>query len=257
MEADGPGAPGVAIVNEAFTRKFNLDGVRAVGKRMSSGGEPGDELDLEIVGVVQDSKYNDVKGEVPPLFITAARQDTMLGGLHFYARTAGDPASVLSAVPDLVRRLDPNLPVDGLQRVETQVNDNVFVDRMISSLAAAFAVLATVLAAIGLYGVMAYTVTQRTREIGLRMALGAEGRRVRGMVLSQVLRMAVIGGIIGGGAALLLGRAAGSLLFGIEGHDPWVMLGSAVLLSGVALGAGFVPAHRAARVDPMDALRSD
>ena len=256
-EADGPGAPGVAIVNEAFTRKFNLDGARAVGQRMASGARFGDDLDLEIVGVVQDSKYNNVKGDVPPLFVTPARQDTTLGNLHFYARTAGDPATVLAAVPDLVRSLDPNLPVQDLQRVETQVADNVFVDRMISGLAAAFAVLATVLAAIGLYGVMAYTVTQRTREFGLRMALGAEGRRVRGMVLSQVLRMAVIGGVLGGLAALLLGRAASSLLFGIEGHDPLVLVGAVVLLAGVALSAGYLPAHRAARVDPMDALRSD
>lgn len=256
-EADGPGTPRVALVNEAFTRKFNLDGARAVGMRMASSGSEGDDLDVEIVGVVQDSKYNNVKGDVPPLFMTPARQDTTLGSLHFYARTASDPAAVLSRVPDLIRGLDPNLPVEGLQRVETQVDDNVFVDRMISTLAAAFAVLATALASIGLYGVMAYTVTQRTREIGLRMALGAEGRRVRRMVLAQVVRMGVIGGVLGGLAALALGRTARSLLFGIEGHDPLVLVGAASLLALVAVGAGYLPASRAARVDPMEALRSD
>jgi len=256
-EADGPGAPGVVLVNEAFTRKFNLDGARAVGMRMADGGGPGDDLDLEIVGVVQDAKYNNVKGDVPPLFMTPALQDTTLGNLHFYARTAGDPAPVLAAIPGVIRGLDPNLPVEGLQRMKTQVNDNVFVDRMISTLAAAFAILATVLAAIGLYGVMAFTVTQRTREIGLRMALGAEAARVRKMVLLQVARMGVIGGVLGGIAALLLGRMAGSLLFGIEGHDPVVLVGAASLLAMVAVGAGYIPARRAAGVDPMAALRSE
>jgi predicted permease len=256
-QADGPGTPRVALVNEAFTRKFNLDGARAVGARMANGGGEGDDLEIEIVGVVQDSKYNNVKGDVPPLFMTPALQDTTLGNLHFYARTAGDPAAVLSLVPDLVRRLDPNLPVEGLQRVETQVNDNVFLDRMISTLAAAFAVLATVLAAIGLYGVMAFMVTQRTREIGLRMALGAEGARVRRMVLAQVVRMGVIGGVLGAVAALLMGRTAGSLLYGIEGHDPLVLVGAAALLAVVAISAGYLPARRAAKVDPMEALRSE
>ncbi|HSM03565.1 MAG TPA: ABC transporter permease [Longimicrobiales bacterium] len=254
-EIDGPGAPQVAVVNEAFTRKFNLDGARAVGRWMSTGGGEGDELDIQIVGVVQDAKYNDVKSEVPPLFFLPARQDTTLGGLNFYVRTAGDAGPVLSAIPDLVRSLDPNLPVEGLQRLETQIKENVFVDRLITTFASAFAVLATLLAAVGLYGVLAYTVAQRTREIGLRMALGAGSRSVRSMVLGQVTRMAVIGGVGGGIAALFLGRTAGSLLYGIAGHDPYVVLLAAVVLAVVAMGAGYIPARRAARVDPMVALR--
>jgi ABC-type antimicrobial peptide transport system permease subunit len=126
---------------------------------------------------------------------------------------------------------------------------------MISILSAAFAVLATLLAAVGLYGVLAYTVAQRTREIGVRMALGADGRTVRAMVLRQVGFMLLIGGTIGIAAALGLGRAASSLLFGLEGHDPAVFVIAAIVLATFALAAGYVPALRASRVDPMHALR--
>jgi predicted permease len=256
-ETDAPGTPRVAVVNEAFTRKFNLDGARAVGRWMDSGGDGEDALDIQIVGVVQDAKYNSVKSEVPPLFFLPAQQDTTLGRLHFYVRTAGDPSPVLAAIPDIVRSLDPNLPVERLQRLETQIKENVFVDRLITTFASAFAVLATLLAAVGLYGVLAYTVAQRTREIGLRMALGAGGGRVRRMVLAQVTRMAVLGGVMGGIAALFLGRTAGSLLYGIQGHDPYVVLLAAVVLASVAMGAGYIPARRAARVHPMEALRHE
>ncbi len=145
--------------------------------------------------------------------------------------------------------------MEDLKTLEQQVLDNVVLDRLISMLSAAFAVLATLLAAVGLYGVLAYTVAQRTREIGLRMALGADGPRVRRMVLRQVGRMTLIGGVIGIVAALGLGRAASSLLFGMEGYDPFVVGVVAALLAGVALGAGYIPALRASRVDPMRALR--
>jgi ABC-type antimicrobial peptide transport system permease subunit len=136
-----------------------------------------------------------------------------------------------------------------------QVRDNVFLDRMISTMSAGFAVLATLLAAVGLYGVLAYTVAQRTREIGLRMALGAAPSRVRAMVLRQVTMMTVIGGTIGLVAAIFAGRAAKAILYQMEGHDPIVLVVSVVVLTIVALGAGFIPAHRASRVDPMLALR--
>ena len=136
-----------------------------------------------------------------------------------------------------------------------QVRENVFADRFITVLSAAFAVLATVLAAVGLYGVLAYTVAQRTREIGLRMALGADPGNVRGMVLRQVGWMTLIGGAIGLVAAVGLGRAAQALLFELQGHDPTVLAGAALGLTLVALGAGFIPALRASRVDPMRALR--
>ncbi len=251
--ADNADAPKVAIINEAFARKFGLDPRAAVGKRMAMG--RGGDLDMEIVGVVQDAKYNDVKQEAPPVFVIPYLQMSQVGSLTFYLRTGMDPSSVLRAIPRVVNRLDPNLPVQNLKTLEEQAKENVFLDRMISTLAAAFATLATLLAAVGLYGVLAYSVAQRTREIGVRMALGAEGGRVRGLVLWQVARMVVIGGVIGILGAVALGRGAQSLLFEMQGLDPVVMLLSALLLSAVAMGAGYVPALRASRVDPMHALR--
>lgn len=138
-----------------------------------------------------------------------------------------------------------------------QVRDNVFLDRMISILSAAFAVLATLLAGVGLYGVLSYSVAQRTREIGVRMALGADRAQVRGLVMKQVGWMTAIGGVLGIAAALGLGKAARSLLYGLEGHDLMVFSLSVILLALVALAAGFVPARRASQVDPMQALRYD
>ena len=141
--------------------------------------------------------------------------------------------------------------------MQMQIEENTFGDRIISTLSAAFAVLATLLAAVGLYGVLAYTVAQRTREIGLRVALGAEPARVRGLILRQMAVMTFIGGLVGLAAALALGRAAQSLLYEVTGYDPLTLVASVVLLSVIALGAGAIPAHRASRVDPLLALRAD
>jgi predicted permease len=250
--SDDAGSLRVAIVNTAFAEKFNL-GRDAVGKWMAQGG--GDSLNIQIVGLVQNAKYSKVKDEVPPLFFTPYRQDERVGSMSFYVRTAVPPQQVLRSVPGVIAALDPNLPIEELKSMQQQVRENVFLDRLTSTLSAAFAALATVLAAVGLYGVLAYTVSQRTREIGVRMALGADARRVRSMVLRQVARVLIIGGAIGIAAALALGRAASSLLFGLEGNDPVVVTLAAALLALIALAAGYIPAHRASRVEPMDALR--
>lgn len=251
--SDAAGAPQVAIVNEAFARKFNL-GRDAVGKWMAVG-RVGKELDIQIVGLAQDAKYSQVKDDVPPMFFLPYRQNNSLGSMNFYVRTSLEARQVLRAAPGVIAGLDPNLPVENLKTLPQQVRENVYLDRMISTLSAAFASLATLLAAIGLYGVLAYTVAQRTREFGVRMALGADGRRVRRLVLRQVGRMLIVGGALGIGGALGLGRAARSLLFGLEGHDPVVVAAATVVLVLIALGAGFIPALRASRVDPMQALR--
>ena len=251
--ADAAGAPKVAIVNEAFAQKFNL-GRDAVGKRMSgSGGNS--PLDVEIVGFVQNAKYSDVKRTVPPQFFRPYRQDETVGRITYYVRTSLAPEQLLPNIPKVLARLDANLPVENLRTLPQQVRENVFLDRFISVLSAAFACLATLLAAIGLYGVLAYTVAQRTREIGLRMALGAAPARVRGMILRQVGVMTLVGGAIGLAAAVGLGRLAESLLFQLQGYDPAVLAGAAAALTLVALGAGFIPAHRASQVEPMSALR--
>ncbi len=214
----------VAIVNEAFAKKFNL-GHDAVGKFMANGGGPNVKLDMQIVGLVKDAKYSQVKQEIPPLFFIPYRQDKTIGQMNFYIRTSLDPEQMMPTLQKVVARLDPNLPVEGIKTMTRQVKDNVFLDHMISVLSAAFAALATLLAAVGLYGVLAYTVSQRTREIGLRMALGAAPERVRRMV------------------------------FELKGRDPLVLAAAALALATVALAAGFIPAHRASRIDPMRALR--
>jgi len=250
--ADIEGSPKVAIVNEAFTKKFKL-GRNAVGKHMAQGDSG--PLDIEIVGVVQNAKYSQVKQEIPPLFFRPYRQSERVGSISFYARTSGDTVQLLRSIPAVMARLDPNLPLEDLKTMPQQVRENVFMDRMISTLSAAFAFLATVLAAVGLYGVLAYTVSQRTREIGLRMALGADRARVRGMILKQVGWMTLIGGTIGVVGAYYLGRAAASLLFELKPYDPAVIGLSVVLLTIVAFGAGYIPAYRASRVHPMQALR--
>src|SRR6185312_13481131 len=176
-DADGPGAQKVAIVNEEFVKKFKL-GHDAVGKMIGSGQGWRSKQDTMIVGVAQNAKYSEIKRKVPPLFFRPKRQD-------------------------------PNLPVEELKTLTQQVRDNTFLDRMMTTLSSLFAGLATLLAAVGLYGVLAYTVSQRTREIGLRMALGAAPARVRSMVLKQVGWMTLVGGIVGLAGAVALGRQAG------------------------------------------------
>jgi len=238
-------------VNQAFAKKFNL-GESAVGKFISTSGP--DSLNIQIVGVIPDVKYNDVKQAVEAMFYTPWRQETHVGQMSFYVRSA-EPAALLRALPAVLKHIDPGLPMNGLKTMPEQIRENVSVDRLISVLSASFAVLATVLAAVGLYGVLAYSVAQRTREIGVRMALGAGSGRVRALVLRQVSGMMLVGGGIGLVGALGLGRAARSLLYGLEGHDPVVFALAATLLTLVAFGAGYVPARRASLVDPVRALR--
>ena len=252
--SDVLGAPRVAVVNEVFAQKFGLNGPEAVGKWMSTN-DMSDELDIQIIGLIGDAKYSQVKQETPPLFFLPYRQRESIGAISFYLRTGTDPGVVMRAIPSVIHSLDANLPVEELKTLDQQVRESIFLDRLISSLSASFAILATLLAAIGLYGVLAYTVTQRTREIGLRMALGANSQRVRRMVLWQVGKMTIVGGIVGIGAGLGLGRAARSLLYGHEGTDPLVIGIVAMLLTLVALGAGYIPAFKASKVDPMGALR--
>jgi len=245
--------PRVAVVNEAFAKKFNL-GRDAVGKHMSDQGFDG-KKDIEIVGLVQNAKYSDVKREVPPQFFRPYRQDKNAGFITFYVRTAADPVPFMTNIPKAIAQLDAQLPVENLRTLPEQIRQNVFLDRFISVLSTAFACLATLLAAVGLYGVLAYTVSQRTREFGVRMALGAAPGRVRGMVMRQVGVMTIVGGAIGLAGAIGLGKLSESLLYQLKGSDPIVLTGAGVALALVALGAGFIPAHRASQVEPMRALR--
>ena len=217
----------------------------------------GDSLNIQVVGVVRNVKYNDVKDSVPAVFYTPWRQDASSGNLDFYVKGTLEPGHMLGTLRSVMKRIDPSLPVEELKTMPQQVKENIFLDRMISVLSSAFALLATLLAGVGLYGVLSYSVTQRTREIGVRMALGADAPRVRRLVMRQVAIMLVIGGTVGILAAIGLGTAARSLLYELKTHDPVAVTGAAVLLALVALAAGFIPARRAALVDPISALRYD
>jgi predicted permease len=252
--ADRVGAPRVAIVNEAFAKKLGL-GPDIVGRRMRQGSNG--PLDMEIVGLVRNAKYSNVKDAVPAIFYTPYRQDEHLAGASFYVRTPLDPASFLKTVPAVMATLDPNLPIEDLRTMEDQVRVNEFGDRALVMLSLSFALIATLLAAIGLYGVLAYSVAQRTREFGVRIALGAAPSQVRRLVLRSVVWLTVIGGVIGAGAAFALGRAIESLLYEMKSRDPWVFVTAVGVLVCFALLAGFVPAWRASRIAPMAALKAE
>jgi predicted permease len=255
--AERAGAPKVAVVNEAFVRKFGL-GARAVGTRVGRDGDsPDGTLDIEIVGVVRDASYSGVKQVAPPMLYTPYRQDTTVNAAAFYVRAGGAAEQVLRAIPGAVARVDGALPVVLLKPLRQQARESVYLDRMVGALSAGFAVLATLLAAVGLFGVLAYSVAQRRREIGVRMALGADAGRVRVLVLRQTATMVLVGGVVGVAGALGLGRLAGSLLFQLEGHDPVVLAMATVVVVLVALGAAWLPARRAARVSPAGALRGE
>lgn len=250
-EADRRGTGQVAIVNEAFARKFHLGG-DAVGKFMSASGP--ESLTIQIVGVVPDVKYADVKDAVPPIFYVPWRQDTNVPFMNFYVR-ASRPRVVFQDIRSAMRGIDRGLPVEDLKTMPEQVRENIFLDRLVSMLASAFAALATLLAAVGLYGVLAYAVAQRTREIGIRMALGADARLVRGMVIRQVGALTAVGGLVGLLGAWGLGRSVRSLLYGLRAADPVVFTLALAGLAIVAFASAYVPARRASRVDPVRALR--
>jgi predicted permease len=254
--SDVADAPKVAIVNEAFARKFKL-GSNPAGQRMRYGA--GGPLDIEIVGLAQDAKYRSVKGAAPPQFYLPYRQPLRrpVTALTFYVRSTGDPQSLVTMIPGVIRRIDPNLPVNNLRTMDDQIWGNVTTDRVLAVLSSSFAGLATLLAAIGLYAVLAYTVTQRFKEIGIRMALGARAFDVGHMIFAHVGRLALVGGVIGIAVALGLGRLAEALLFEVDGTDPAILAIAAAAITTVVLAAAAVPTRRATRVDPVVALRAE
>ena len=249
---DGANSPKVAVVNEAFAKKFS-PGQRIVGKRMQIGS--GKANDIEIVGLVKNAKYSQVKDAVPPVFYIPYRQDKRIGAAFFYVTTKIPTDSVVAQVRAAVASLDANLPLGDFRTLENQVEENIQTDRVVSLLAAAFAGLATLLAAVGLYGVLSYNVARRTREIGIRLAVGAEPVAIRNLVFQELGWMTLIGVAIGLPSAVALSRYAESLLFELKGADPMVLAAGVLLVGGVSLLAGYLPARRAMKVDPIHALR--
>jgi predicted permease len=255
LPSDGATAPKVAIVNESLLRQLNV-GTEALGRRMGlgAGNIP---IDIEIVGIVGDAKYSDVKEPPPPQFYLPHRQVDQLGALNFYVRSAAPVETVLSAIPPLLRRVDRSLPIENLRTVEDQVRAATDQDRALTTLSGAFALLALALAAVGLYGVLSYTAARRRREFGVRAALGADPARIRRLVFAGVGWMALAGGFAGTAAALALARLAQSFLFGIEGQDAAVLASAAAVVAIVTFATAALPARRAGRVDPAQTLRGE
>jgi predicted permease len=235
----------VAIVSQRFAERLGLTPDDALGRTIDGAwGQP-----FEIVGVVADVRSGTITEEIEPRMFTPG-----VGGTY-YVRSARPPADLMNAIRDTVARVDPSMTVSSMSTMEQQFLDSIAIQRFAAGAASAFAMLATALAALGLYGVVAYSVARRSREIGLRFALGAPASRIRGTVLRQAVRMAVIGLVLGAIVAWLLGLAAQSLLFGVAAGDPLALAAAAALLSVVMLGAAYIPARRASRVDPMTVLR--
>ena len=251
-QSDSAAAPKVAVVNETFVKRF-LDGRNPLGIQFSAGGGPAP--DITIVGVVKDSHYSSVKDPAPPLYYQPWRQDKQINGLHFYVRTALPEKQMVPQIRRVMGSLDRDLPLEDLRTLDEQIRMNVQTDRIVLQLAAVFAVLATGLAMLGLYGVMAHSVTRRTREIGIRMALGAEPGRIRGMVLRELLWILIAGLVTGVPAAMLLARYTETQLFGVKARDVMVIAGAVLALTMTAIAAGYLPARKASRVNPLEALR--
>jgi putative ABC transport system permease protein len=242
------------IVNEMFVKKY-LAGKNAVGRHVGFGSDPGTKADMEIIGVIKDVKYTAIRDEIPQQMFIPFLASKSAGGMVVYVRTALEPNSLFPVLRSKVREIDSNVPVYAMRTTEKQIDNLLTTERLIASLSAVFGFLATLLAVIGLYGVMAYAVSRRTREIGIRMALGAEQGRVIWMVLKEALLLVGIGIVVGLPAAWSLSKLIESQLFGLKGRDPVTMVLAAIGLAVVASLAGYLPAVRASRVDPLHALR--
>jgi predicted permease len=251
--SDVEGAPQIAVINESMAKYF-WGKENPIGKRFGWGRDDG-TFPIEVVGVVRDSKFATLRDEVPRFVYTPWTQQEFLDTMTFYVRTAGEGAGRPNAVRQVVQRLDPNLPIFDMKTMEAQVDESLFLERLVASLSLLFGALATVLAAVGLYGVMSYTVSRRTREIGIRMALGAARTSVLWMVLGEVAAMAAAGIVLGLPIAIGLSRFVASQLYGLSPTDPITLAVATVILGSVAMLAGYMPARRATRVDPMLALR--
>jgi predicted permease len=247
---DSKTAPKVAIINETAARKLFPNG-SAIGRRV--GFSPEQASEFEIVGVMKDTKYNSVRNAAPPTLYQSHLQGN-LRSMNFVLRTQGDPAAMIEPVRAAVRAVDPAVPITNVATQTEQVERRFAQERLFAMAYSLFGGLALLLACIGLFGLMSYTVARRTNEIGIRMALGAQRGTVVRMVLGESLLLVGIGIVIGIGSALLAGRFVETVLFGLSPMDVLSFASATILIVAVASLAGYLPARRAARVDPMVAL---
>jgi predicted permease len=256
-DRDTAAAPGVAIVNEAFARKY-FSGQNPVGRTFTiEGFSSRPERPLEVVGLVADSAYRSLRDPLPPtMYAPMAQEPEVSSAVRMVIRTRADPSTARTSVLAAVAAVDDDIVVD-LRPMAEDLNAAVLQERLVASLSAFFGALALLLAGLGLYGVMSYTVARRTNEIGIRIALGAEPRRVVRLILRHVAAITLAGLAAGVVAAAATGRFINALLFNLAATDGTMLALTAVALGGAAALAGFLPARRAARIDPMTALRED
>jgi predicted permease len=241
----------VAIVNRKFAQHFFGD-KSAVGRMIGFGSGPKTKFNIQIIGVVDDSLYEGPReGIRRQVFVPNWGR----GSVTYYVRGTQASASLFGMIRNEVKRLDASMPVYDVKTVQGQLDETLLTDRLIAILSAGFGLLATVLASIGLYGVMAFIVARRRKELGLRLALGADPVGVLWIVMREVLILLGIGLAVGMPAAIGLGRYVSSQLYGIQPNDPWIAVTTVVLLSAVSIAAGLIPAGKASRIDPILALR--
>jgi predicted permease len=244
----------VAIVNETAAKRF-FPKRDPVGAHFGFGAGDAVKPDIQIVGVIKDNKQDHVRSEMAPYIFLPYTQRDKLSGMTFYVRTQQDPLQIADELRGSVRELDPNLPVYDLKTFQRVVDEDLLAERLIAGLSASFGVLAALLAAMGIYGVLAYLVIQRTREIGIRMALGAASRQVRTLIYKEMGYMVAAGALVGLPVAYGLARVSESLLYGVRANNPGIYLVALTVIAVIAAAACYLPVRRATRVDPMVALR--
>ena len=241
-----------AIINETAATEF-FPGENPVGQRIGSNAEEAAAGATEIIGVIKDTKYNSLREPAPATLYRVHQRNATAASV--IARTAGDPSAMIETVRAAMRQVDPELPLTGMTTQTDQIEGRVEQERLFALAYSLFGGLALLLACIGLFGLMSYNVSRRTSEIGIRIALGAQRRGVVGMVLRESMIMVAVGVVLGLAAAVAASRLLTAILFGLSPTDTWTMAGAIILMVGVSLAAGYLPARRAARVDPMVALR--
>jgi predicted permease len=246
----------VSVINQSLAKLY-FPNMNPIGKRFRMGSEGASATWMTIVGVCGDTRYNNMRDDPPPLHFDLYRQHSDIGGVTFILRSPLAAGELVPMLRNAAKQIDPDLPLTSVRTQQEQIDADMQQERLLASLTVGFGFLALVLACVGIYGIMAYTVSQRTNEFGIRLALGALRGQIRGMVLREAAWIAGCGVVLGAAATLLLAKLVQAMLFGVKPYDPVSLAGSGVLLVALALLASFVPAQRATLIDPMEAMRNE
>ena len=255
-DRDREDAAKTAIINEELARRF-AEGRSPIGLRLAMGSGNALQYDIEVVGVVRNSKYRELKEKDQPILYLPYRQGQSLSYMCFFVKTQTPSASVGTAVREAVRRMDPALPVFDMMTMQEGIDQSVAGERVLASLSASFGGLAVLLSALGLYGLMAYSVSRRQRDLGIRLALGADGKQLMTLVLREALGLVAIGLLLGAALGLGLGRFVESELFGLKASDPGVVAAAGAVLFLAGVLAAWIPAQRVLGLNPLQALRHE